>query len=237
MIEFLLELAFGAGSVIAGIALCLVIGYGLLYFFPYHLMLFIQETSMASKIDMYYDQTIIICIMVALLIVFYSIPIFVHQAFNSLTKKIAGLLFGVLPILALLTWIHSTSSENYVKNEFNEKYNKLADANVYFKNSKVGKDLRSAIDTNNYAMINNYYPKGSRDGVNKKVEGLSANDMIDKLAIISQIGIPDLLEKFKIIRSDKYVTLEEYEEFKNYAFKITKDSKLTGDQIRFLSRL
>lgn len=237
MIEVLFELTVGCGPIIGGIALGLIVAYGLLYFLPYHLMLYIQETNMAPQIAMYHDQTIMIWIIAGILILLYSTPIFVHEAFNSFTKKIAGIVFCVLPLVALFTFIHSTSSENYVRNEFNEKYDNLANANIYFKNSIVGKDLRSAIDTNNYGMINNYYPKGSRDGVNKKVDGISANEMIDKLAIVSQIGIPEIMEKFKSIRSDKYITLEEYEDFKNYAFKVTKDTKLTGEQIRFLSRL
>lgn len=237
MLELLFELIILGGPVIGSIALGLVIGYGLLYFLPYHLMMFIQETKMSTQIAMYHDQTIIIWIIVAILVLLYSTPIFVHEAFNSFLKKIAGILFIVIPLVAFFTYIHSTSSEKYVKTEFNERYEKLVNANIYFKNSSVGKNLRTAIDNNDYATINLYYPEGSRDGVNNKVDGLSANDMIDKLALVNEIGIPDLMEKFKIIRADKYITFEEYEDFKRYAFTVTKGLKMTSDQIRFLSRL
>jgi len=237
MLELLFELIILGGPVVGSIALGLVIGYGLLYFLPYHLMSFIQETNMSSQIAMYHDQTVIIWIIVAILVLLYSTPIFVNEVFNSFLKKIAGILFIILPLVAFFTYIHSTSSEKYVKTEFNEKYDKLAEANIYFKNSNVGKNLRMAIDTNDYATLNVYYPKGSREGINNKVNGLSANDMIDKLALVNEIGVPEIIERFKMIRADKYVTFEEYEDFKRYAFTTTKGLKMTSDQIRFLSRL
>jgi len=237
MIEILFDLIVGCGPIIGGIALAIIIGYGLLYFLPYHLMMYIQETKMAGQIAMYHDQTVMIWIIVSILVLLYSTPIFVHEMFNTFMKKIAGIIFLVIPLVAIVTYIYSKPSEEYVKTEFNEKYNKLVEANVYFKNSVVGKNLRLAIDTKDYATLNMYYPKGTREGINNKVDGLSANDMIDKLALVNEIGVPALIDKFKMIRADKYVTLEEYEDFKRYVFTVTKDLKMTGEQIRFLSRL
>jgi hypothetical protein len=239
MFDLLVDIAIFNNGVLGGIAILIIFGYALFYFLPHHLMIYVQDTAMSSQIAMYNDHTVIVFGLSMLLMIFYMIPVFIHDFFNTNTKKILGIFFCSVPTFLVIAMLHSTSSENYVKNEFNEKYEKLNEANIYFQNSTEGKALRSAIDNKDYATLNAYYPKGSRDIVNKKVEGLSANTMIDKMALVNEIGIPELVNQFKIIRKDNYVTLEEYDTFKTYALAYQKESKqqLSSEKLTFLHRL
>jgi hypothetical protein len=239
MFDLLVDIAIFNNGILGGIAVLIILGYALFYFLPHHLMIYVQDTTMSSQIAMYDDHAVIIFFLAILLMFFYIVPVLVHDFFNTQNKKILGIFFCSLPTFLVVAMLHSTSSENYVKNEFNEKYEKLNESNIYFRNSTEGKSLRAAIDNKDYATLNAYYPKGSRDIVNKKVEGLSANTMIDKMALVNEIGIPELVNQFKIIRKDNYVTLEEYETFKKYALAVQKESKinLSSEKLTFLHRL
>lgn len=112
---------------------------------------------------------------------------------------------------------------------------------MYFNNSNVGKELRNAIDTNKYTVINKYYPKHSSldDYVNKKVNVLSADEYINKKALITSINVPIITEKFKTIADDNYITLEEYEKFKKEVLELANFNplKLNSEQLKFMYSL
>lgn len=213
--------------------------YALACWLPHYLMEFITQSSLSTQIEIFNQQPIIIAVIFIILVALWSTPVLAGSFFNTATKKMLGILFGVVPIVLLLTFVHGTSKENYVKETFNKKYEELATANMYFKNSKVGKELRKAIDTNDYAKINEYFPKDSNITINKNVEALPADEVIDKQALVNGIGVSIVTERFRWITEDKYVTIAEYEAFKqdtlDYLSK--NDYKLSSEKLRFLYRL
>lgn len=213
--------------------------YGLACWLPHYLMTFILETSLSDKIEMFNKQPILIAIVFIILVALWSTPVLAGSFFSTAFKKMLGILFGVVPIVLLLTFVHGTSKENYVKETFNKKYEELATANMYFKNSKIGQELRKAIDTNDYAKINEYFPKDSNIAVNKNIEALPADEVIDKQALVNGIGVSIVTERFRWITEDKYVTIAEYEAFKEDTLDYLRknDYKLSSEKLRFLYRL
>lgn len=213
--------------------------YGLACWLPHILMNMILESALSSKIEIFNHQPVIIPIIFIILVAIWSTPVLVAPFFNTATKKILGILFGIFPIVVILTFIHGTSEENYVKETFNKKYDNLATANMYFKNSKIGQELKKAIDTNDYEKINKYFPKGSPNTGNKNVKALEADVVIDKQALVNGINVPIITERFRWITEDKYVTIAEYEAFKEYTLDHLRnnDYKLSSDRLRFLYRL
>jgi hypothetical protein len=212
--------------------------YNFLWDIPKSLMEFILENGLSEHVDYFYDARIPIVSISLLLIVIWSIPVGMTEKFGTKTAKIIAVIFGVVPFVGLLTYIHSDTQEGYFKNVFNSKYEDLSSANMYFNNSKVGKELRNAIDTKNYTVINKYYPKNSslEDYVNKKVNALSVEEYINKKALITSINVPIITEKFKSIANDNYITLEEYEQFKKEVLEIANFNplKLNSEQLRFI---
>lgn len=213
--------------------------YGLACWLPHILMNTIVESALADKFEMFNHQPIIIPIIFVILVALWSTPVLAGPYFNTGIKKVLGIVFGVVPVVILLTFAHGTTQEKYSKNIFNKKYDELTVANMYFKNSKVGQELRKAIDTNDYTKINEYFPKNSYGTVNKNVEALPADVVIDKQALVNGIGVSIVTERFRWITEDKYVTIAEYEAFKEDTLDYLRknDYKLSADKLRFLYRL
>lgn len=230
-----------AALVIAIILGVILFAYNFIWSIPKSLMEFILENGLSEHLEYFYDAKIPIVVITTLLIFVWSIPVLASDYFKTKISKTLAVIFIIIPFVALLTLIHSETKDEYFKNIFNEKYKELAGANMYFESSKVGKELKNAIDTNNYTVINSYYPSGSNDEdyINKKVKGLSLEELIDKQALIKGVDLEIITSKFKEIADDRYITLEEYEKFKNDVLILTKsnDYKLTPEQLIFLYRI
>lgn len=105
-----------------------------------------------------------------------------------------------------------------------QKYNdKLIKKNENFLNSDVGKQFNNALNTKNYEQL-----KLLVSDTNNLV-GLTDDQVFEKLMIVENSSNKEIKEAFNKIYNDKYITINEYNKFKQESIDIaTKNIGGTG---------
>lgn len=155
-----------------------------------------------------------------------------------ISKKMKTFFYLSLVVFSIYNYM---TPEEYYKKYFNDYYSYLENENDSFKKSKIGLELRKAIDNKDYEKLNTIFGdyKLNRFNPYELVSGLTKSKLLDKEIIVKAIENKDISKMFKDLTSERYVTLKDYEEFKNKVveYKNINANKLSEEQKLYIDKL
>lgn len=199
-------------------------------FLSFFILKIINTTIMSFYLEVFKEQVlaILVCFGVIYLIQHKFIP-------NKNGKKlfyVALVIFGI--------YNFETPNE-FTKREFNKYYASIAKDNSKFESSEIAKELKTAINTLDYDKLNLIFKDSNlyRSIPNKKVEGLSESELLEKKMFVKAINDRAIDSMFADINKKEYVTLQEYDDFKNKVSKYEEEnkSKLSQEQKLYILKV
>lgn len=135
---------------------------------------------------------------------------FVNLQNNRSMKIIAGIV-SILSICFMTPFESKNSQIDYFAHNTYYQLDRSTSVIKSYANSVPGKALKAAIDTKNYESIKQLV-KDPYDYI-----GLADEVVFEKLIIVQSINNQAIRDKFNEIYSDKYITKNEYNDFKEKA--------------------
>ena len=166
--------------------------------------------------------------------------VFAFAVFKENIKSGFNKFLITIPIAMAIFAVFVVKFEN--KNEllvnFSEEiYNNIAkqyEDRAIFTNSTPAKEFKLALYNNNFEALKTYINNP------KNIRGLSEADMFNKLLTVQGISNQSVRNEFDSIYADRYITIEEYDKFKNNAtnsilHSLTAEIKSNTDNDKILA--
>lgn len=185
-------------------------------FIPFFIIKMINTTIMSYSLNVFREQY------VAIFIAICSIYLIMEKfVINKNGKKI------FLVVLAVSAICNFETPSDFTKREFNQYYNSIVKDNSKFETSDIAKELKMAINTLDYNKLNLIFKDSNlyRSIPNRKVEGLSESELLEKKMFVKAINDSSIDSMFADLNKKEYVTLQEYEDFKNKVSKYEEENK------------
>lgn len=199
-------------------------------FLSFFIIKMINTSIMSYSLDVFREQYV--AIFIAICLIYLIMEKFV---INKNGKKI------FLVVLAVSAIYNFETPSEFTKREFNQYYASIVKDNSKFESSEIAKELKTAINTLDYDKLNLIFKDSNlyRSIPNKKVEGLSESELLEKKMFVKAINDRAIDSMFADINKKEYVTLQEYDDFKNKVSKYETENKpsLSSEQKLYILKV
>jgi len=191
--------------------------------------------SLIKADPMYFFSLGFLVLALVITFIFFALAIF-KENIKSYSNKFLISISIVMAIFAVFVVKFETKNELLV-NFSEEVYNNIAkqyEDPAIFTNSTPAKEFKLALDNNNFEALKPYINNP------KNIRGLSEADMFNKLLTVQNISNQSVRNEFDSIYADRYITIEEYNKFKNNAtnsilHSLTAEIKSNTDNDKILA--
>lgn len=139
-------------------------------------------------------------------------------------KKYIKAMPVAMALFALFVVDFSSKEDTLIESSqrFYSKISEKYEDKSVFTNSTPAKDFQLAMDTKNNEVLKDYINNPN------KIQGLDESDMFNKLLTVQNISNKSVRDEFTAIYADRYITQDEYKNFKKNAMNSIMNN-LTAD--------
>lgn len=193
-------------------------------------------TTILVKADpMYFFSLGFIVLALGITFILLAIAVFKENIKSYFNKFLVSIPI-LMAVFAVFVVKFETKNELFV-NFSEEIYNNISqryEDPTTFTNSIPAKNFKLALDNKNFEELKPYINNP------KNIKGLSEADMFNKLLTVQGISNQSVRNEFDSIYADRYITIEEYNKFKNNAtnsilHSLTAEIKANADNDKILA--